>query len=81
MYHRAFQTWQRERDVVEEEMNRLITTSRWVSAEERRVRRFQFEALIERREAAARILLQSDRAIFSLHAEMSARAQLTKCRS
>jgi hypothetical protein len=56
----AFQAWRRERDAVEEEMNRLIKTCPPASAAERQVRRFQFEALVERREAAARNLLQSD---------------------
>jgi hypothetical protein len=62
MYNQAFQIWQRERDAVQGEMDHLITMSSGGSAEERQVRRFQFEALIERREAAARSLLQSDRA-------------------
>ena len=62
MYDHAFKVWRRERDAVEEEMNRLMTMCPAGSTEDRRVRRFQFEALIERREAAARNLLQSDRA-------------------
>jgi hypothetical protein len=62
MHDRAFQVWRRERDAVEQEMNRLITACRSISVEERQVRRFQFEALVERREAAARKLLQSDHA-------------------
>jgi hypothetical protein len=67
MHDNAFQTWRRERDAVEEEMNRLITASPFGSMAERQVRRFQFEALIERREAAARNLLQADRAARERH--------------
>jgi hypothetical protein len=63
MHDRAFQIWRRERDAVEQEMNRLITACRSLSIEERQVRRFQFEALVERREAAARNLLQADHAV------------------
>jgi hypothetical protein len=51
---------------VEQEMNELLTTCRAVSAEERQVRRFRFEALVERRESAARNLMQSDRAVRDL---------------
>jgi hypothetical protein len=63
MSDHPFQVWQREREAVEQEMNRLITACRAVSAEERQVRRFRFEALVERRESAARNLMQSDRAV------------------
>ena len=57
----AFQDWQRERDAVEQEMDHLIAAGMPNSVEERQVRRTRFAALIERREAAARNLLQSDR--------------------
>ncbi len=55
----AFQNWRRERDAVEEEMDRLITAGSPASIEERQARRTRFAALIERRESAARNLLQS----------------------
>ena len=57
----AFQDWQRERDAVEQEMDHLIAAGMPSTPEERQVRRTRFAALIERREAAARNLLQSDR--------------------
>jgi hypothetical protein len=55
----AFQDWKREHEAVEKEMDRLITAGRPASAEERQVRQLQFIALIERRDAAARSLLES----------------------
>jgi hypothetical protein len=66
MSDHPFQIWQREREAVEQEMNQLLATVRAVSAEERQVRRFRFEALVERRETAARNLMQSDRAVRDL---------------
>src|SRR5712671_1013625 len=57
----AFQDWRREHEAVEQEMDRLIAAGVPASLEERRVYRTRFAALIERREAAARNLLQSDR--------------------
>jgi hypothetical protein len=66
MSDHPFQIWQREREAVEQEMNRLIAMSPAISAEERQVRRFRFEALVERRESAARNLMQSDRAVRAL---------------
>src|SRR5262245_52693650 len=57
----AFQDWQRERETVEQEIDRLIASGVPASLEERRAYRARFAALIERREAAARSLLQSDR--------------------
>ena len=59
----AFRDWLRERDAVEQEITRLIEAGSPESVDERRVRQIQFAALIERREAAARNLLQSDRAL------------------
>ena len=56
----AFQSWRRELEVVEQEMDRLIAAGLPASAEERQVRQTRFVALVERREAAARKLLQSD---------------------
>ena len=58
----AFQDCKREREAIEEEMDRLITAGRPASAEERQVRQLQFTALLERRDAAARSLLQSGNA-------------------
>jgi hypothetical protein len=58
----AFQDWQRERETIEKEMDRLITAGRPASAEERQVRRLQFTALLERRDVAARGLLQAGNA-------------------
>jgi hypothetical protein len=55
----AFQDWKREREAIEKEMDRLITAGRPASAEERQVRQLQFTALLERRDTAARRLLQS----------------------
>ena len=61
MRHEAFQEWRREREAVEQEMDLLITAGLPASNEERQVRRTRFAALLERREAAARNLLHSDR--------------------
>jgi hypothetical protein len=61
--HDAFQGWQRERDAVEAEMNVLLKAGMPASAQERQIRQIQFQALIERREAAARSLLQFDRSL------------------
>ena len=55
----AFQDWKHEREAIEKEMDRLITAGRPASAEERQVRQLQFAALLERRDAAARSLMQS----------------------
>jgi len=56
----ALQYWRREREAVEQEMDRLITEGLPASVEDRQVRQTRFVALVERREAAARKLLQSD---------------------
>jgi hypothetical protein len=56
----AFQSWRRELEAVEQEMDRLIAVGLPASAEDRQVRQTRFVALVERREAAARKLLQSD---------------------
>ena len=58
----AFQDWKREREAIEKEMDRLIMAGRPTTAEERQVRQLQFTALIERRDAAARDLMQSGNA-------------------
>jgi hypothetical protein len=57
---RAFQTWKREREAVEKEMDRLVAAGRPASPEERQVRQLRFAALIARRDAAARNLLKAD---------------------
>ena len=59
MNNNAFQEWRQECEAVQKEMDRLITAGRPQSAEERLVRQLQFTALIERRDAAARNLLQT----------------------
>jgi hypothetical protein len=59
MANNAFQDWRRECEAVQREMDRLITAGRPQSPEERQVRQLQFTALIERRDAAARNLLQT----------------------
>jgi hypothetical protein len=59
----AFRHWQRERDAIETEMNALLTGGLPASSEERQVRYIRFQALIERREAAARDLLKFDRSL------------------
>jgi hypothetical protein len=61
MRDEAFQTWRRECEAVEREMDRLISGGVPASPEERQVRRMRFTALVERREAAARRLIQTDR--------------------
>jgi hypothetical protein len=52
-----FEIWRRERELVEAEMDRLITAVSAGGKEDRTVRALQFAALIERREAAARKIL------------------------
>lgn len=59
--HEAFHIWKAEQSAIEAEMNELMTAGPTTSADERQVRRIRFMALVERREAAARALLQSDR--------------------
>jgi hypothetical protein len=59
----TFQSWKRECEEIEREMDRLITAGRPDTAEERQVRQLQFTALIERRDAAARNLLRADTAV------------------
>ena len=65
MYPQAFQTWQREREAIEVEMDRLAAACRTGSPNERQIRRIQFETLVQRREAADRSLLRSDRAVWA----------------
>jgi hypothetical protein len=59
----VFQRWQCERTVVEAQMDALLIAGLPTSREERKVRQTQFQALIERREAAARNLLEFDRSL------------------
>jgi hypothetical protein len=56
----AYAIWKAEQSAIETEMNGLILAGPMTSADERQVRRIRFMALLERREAAARTLLQSD---------------------
>jgi hypothetical protein len=53
----VFQDWKSECEAVEREMDRIIAAGRPASGDQRQVRKIQFEALIERRETAARKLL------------------------
>jgi hypothetical protein len=52
-----FTEWRREREAVQAEMDQLIKSGSSLSEDERKVRRIQFAALIERREAAAHKIL------------------------
>jgi len=63
MHDHAFLLWRSECDAIDEEMDGLIKDGFPATVEERRVRRTRFAALIERRQTAARNLLQSDRAL------------------
>jgi hypothetical protein len=55
----SFQEWKRERDAIEQEMKLFLAAGRRASIEDRQARQSQFAALIERRNAAIRNLLQS----------------------
>jgi hypothetical protein len=68
-----FEAWRQERDVVETEMNRLIASVLSGSKEDRDTRRAQFQALIARREAAARKTLPPLDLAKRLKAEVQAR--------
>jgi hypothetical protein len=59
MHADAFQVWKADRDAIEAEMNKLISTGIPPSAFEREIRRVQFATLIERRDASARTLLRA----------------------
>jgi hypothetical protein len=54
----VFQTWSSERDRVDAEMSALFTTDLLAAPEERQIRKMRFMALLERRDAAARGLLE-----------------------
>jgi len=60
MHDANFKSWRQESDAIEQEMDRLIKSPLSASAEERRIRRIQFAALLERREDAARNLIKMD---------------------
>jgi hypothetical protein len=62
MHDEVFRSWRQECEAIEQEMDRLIRGPVPASVEERQVRRIQFAALVERREDAARKLIQADRA-------------------
>lgn len=53
----AFQHWVLERSAVEAQMDEILTSRLPVASEERQARRVRFLALIERRDVAARSLL------------------------
>ena len=57
-------SWRQECDAIEQEMDRLVRSPVPASDEERQVRRGRFAALVQRREDAARKLIQADRARF-----------------
>jgi hypothetical protein len=60
MAETAFQTWRTASGVIHDEMDRLIR-SRWPdTVEDRQVRKIQYMALIERRDAAARDFLRRE---------------------
>lgn len=61
MHDVDYEKWQRERDFIEEEMRRLMTGATLGSGQDCRIRRGFFTALVERREAAARRLMEADR--------------------
>jgi hypothetical protein len=54
----VFQTWRSERDATEAEMSKLLTMQLTTTPEERQIRRMRFMALVERRDVAARGLLE-----------------------
>ena len=54
-----FEEWRRECGLIDEEINQLLRAPLAVSVEERRVRKFQFASLIERRSSAARKFLNN----------------------
>jgi hypothetical protein len=54
----AFQSWLCERSAVEVQLNELFAAGLPTSREERQARKIRFLALLERRDAAARDLLQ-----------------------
>jgi hypothetical protein len=58
MHSDVYQDWSRERDAVEQEMTLLLKSAPGASLEDRRVLQIQFSALVERRDAAMRRLLQ-----------------------
>ena len=64
MLDEVFRGWRRECDAIEQEMDRLIRGPVPTSDEERQVRRIQFAALVERREDAARKLIEADKTRF-----------------
>jgi hypothetical protein len=73
MHSDAYQDWSRERDAVEQAMTLLLKSAPGASLEERRVLQIQFSALVERRDAAMRRLLQ-----LSLPIRRSVAAQLNR---
>jgi hypothetical protein len=56
----AFETWKRECEAIHNQMDCLLKAGWPETAADRQVRKLQFMALIERRDAAARDLLQTN---------------------
>ncbi len=56
----AYETWKSEQAAIDAEMDALLSGELIISPADRQVRAVRFMALIERRESAARALLQSD---------------------
>jgi hypothetical protein len=55
----VLENWKRERVAIEREMKQLLLAGPQATPADRRVRQIQFAALIERRNAAMRHLLQT----------------------
>jgi hypothetical protein len=58
MTETAFQTWRTASDIIHGEMDRLMKSGWPDTVEDRQVRKIQYMALIERRDAAARDFLR-----------------------
>jgi hypothetical protein len=63
--------WKNESEAIHREMNHLFAAGWLETAAERRVRMLQFMALIERRDAAARKFLHSNRLVKSRPAALN----------
>ena len=74
----VFQIWSSERETIDAEMSALFSTDLLAAPEERQVRKMRFMALVERRDAAARGLLEPLRQSTSqFRARISPKAQGT----
>jgi hypothetical protein len=54
-----FQEWRRECELIDREMDRIVSGRFFGSEDDRQVLKFQFASLVERRNDAARKLLRS----------------------